>query len=144
MYNSNINLELNETLMASETGELFNDLPDGRTRIESVQPVKGPTRVLMPNRLQIELRPSELESLPPEGHRARIVWGYVERQETMTRAATAREARIEHALARRPERAAIKKRQGKRPEDARASMTDADATVMKMGDGGLRPAYNVQ
>ena len=44
VYNSNINLELNETLMASETGELFNDLPDGGTRIESVQPVKGPAR----------------------------------------------------------------------------------------------------
>ena len=139
MYNSNINLELNETLMASETGELFNDLPDGGTRIESVQPVKGPARVLMPNRLQIELRPSELESLPPEGHRARIVWGYVERQETMTR-----EVRIAHALARLPERVAIKKRQGKRPEEARTSMTDADATVMEVGDGGLRPAYNVQ
>ncbi len=27
---------------------------------------------------------------------------------------------------------------------ARASMTDADATVMKMGDGGFRPAYNPQ
>ena len=26
----------------------------------------------------------------------------------------------------------------------RASTTDADARVMKMGDGGYRPAYNVQ
>ena len=26
----------------------------------------------------------------------------------------------------------------------RASMTDPDATIMKMGDGGFRPAYNVQ
>jgi transposase len=29
-------------------------------------------------------------------------------------------------------------------EDARASTTDAEARVMKMGDGGFRPAYNVQ
>ena len=36
--------------------------------------------VLLPNRKQRELRPSDLESLLPEGHRARLVWGYVERQ----------------------------------------------------------------
>jgi transposase len=60
------------------------------------------------------------------------------------RAAREREARIEKALARLPELAQIKARQGKASEDARASMTDADATVMKMGDGGFRPAYNVQ
>lgn len=29
-------------------------------------------------------------------------------------------------------------------ENARASTTDADARLMKMGDGGFRPAYNVQ
>ena len=55
-----------------------------------------------------------------------------------------REARLEKALARLPELEAIKKRQGKKPEEARASMTDAEATVMKMGDGGFRPAYNPQ
>ena len=27
---------------------------------------------------------------------------------------------------------------------ARASTTDLDARIMKMADGGLRPAYNVQ
>ena len=31
-------------------------------------------RVIMPNRTQIELRPMDLESLLPEGHRARLVW----------------------------------------------------------------------
>lgn len=60
------------------------------------------------------------------------------------RAALAREARIEAALARLPELADIKKRQGKKPEDARASTTDSQATVMKMGDGGFRPAYNIE
>ena len=60
------------------------------------------------------------------------------------RAALAREARIEAALARLPELADIKKRQGKKPEQARASTTDAEATVMKMGDGGFRPAYNIE
>lgn len=38
-------------------------------------------RVIMPNRAQIELRPTDLESLLPEGHRARLVWAWVERQD---------------------------------------------------------------
>ena len=38
----------------------------------------------------------------------------------------------------------LKAKQGKKPEEARASTTDAEATVMKMGDGGFRPAYNAQ
>ena len=46
------------------------------------------------------------------------------------------------ALARLPELEAIKRRQGKAADQARASTTDAQATVMKMGDGGFRPAYN--
>ena len=41
----------------------------------------GAPRLLAPNRLQIELRASDLESLLPEDHRARLVWGYVERQD---------------------------------------------------------------
>jgi transposase len=60
------------------------------------------------------------------------------------RAAKSREARVEAALACIPELAEIKKRQGKKPEEARASTTDPEATVMKMGDGGYRPAYNVE
>jgi len=35
-------------------------------------------RVLRPNRAQLELRPSDLESLLPEDHRARAVWEFVE------------------------------------------------------------------
>ena len=38
---------------------------------------------------------------------------------------------------------AIKQRHGGKSE-ARASTTDAEATVMKMADGGFRPAYNTQ
>ena len=60
------------------------------------------------------------------------------------RAARERQKRIDQALARLPELAQIKQRQGKKGEEARASITDADATVMKMGDGGFRPAYNAQ
>lgn len=60
------------------------------------------------------------------------------------RAAKSHEARIVAALACIPELAEIKKRQGKKPEEARASTTDPDATVMKMADGGYRPAYNFE
>jgi transposase len=58
------------------------------------------------------------------------------------RAARERAARLEAALARIPEMEA-KKKAGER-DKARCSTTDAEATVMKMPDGGYRPAYNVQ
>ena len=37
-----------------------------------------------------------------------------------------------------------KRRNGKKPKEPRASTTDPEARVMKMADGGFRPAYNVQ
>ena len=58
------------------------------------------------------------------------------------RAARERAERVRAALERLPELEARKKAGGR--EQARCSTTDADATVMKMGDGGFRPAYNVQ
>lgn len=55
------------------------------------------------------------------------------------RAAKERQDRIERALKRLPQ---AQKLQGR--EKARVSTTDPDARVMKMPDGGFRPAYNVQ
>jgi transposase len=58
------------------------------------------------------------------------------------RAARERQERLEEALKRLPELEAKKK-----PDErhkARASTTDAEASVMKMADGGYRPAVNVQ
>ncbi len=60
------------------------------------------------------------------------------------RAARERDARIRAALEQLPQVQAAKRRKGGQPDDARVSTTDADARVMKMGDGGFRPAYNVQ
>lgn len=40
--------------------------------------------------------------------------------------------------------AAVKELQAEGKEQPRASTTDAEARVMKMADGGFRPAYNVQ
>lgn len=39
--------------------------------------MSGTPRVLRPNRAQLELRPTDLESLLPEDHRARAVWDFV-------------------------------------------------------------------
>ncbi|HET6317436.1 MAG TPA: IS1182 family transposase, partial [Chloroflexota bacterium] len=65
-------------------------------------------------------------------------------QAAQERAAVQREQRIQAALARLPELEEAKRRNGGKREDARASATDAQASVMKMADGGYRPAYNVQ
>ena len=65
-------------------------------------------------------------------------------QAAQLRAAREREERIRAALEQLPEVAAAKKRNGAKAEDARASTTDPDARGMKMGDGGFRPAVNVQ
>jgi transposase len=72
--------------------------------------------------------------------------GAASRREQAAResAAHRREKRIEAALARLPELEEAKRRSGGKREDARASTTDAQASVMKMADGGYRPAYNVQ
>ncbi|MDZ7939131.1 MAG: IS1182 family transposase [Rhodoferax sp.] len=64
-------------------------------------------------------------------------------QAAQLRAAQEREERIQEALKQLPEVAATKKRNASKAQ-ARASTTDADARVMKMGDGGFRPAFNVQ
>jgi transposase len=58
------------------------------------------------------------------------------------RAARERAERIKAALERLPELEAKKGPQEK--DKARCSTTDAEATVMKMADGGFRPAYNFQ
>ena len=79
---------------------------------------------------------SQVQADPGEGSRRA--------QAARLRAANEREQRIEQAIARLPEMAAAKRRNGDKPEDARTSTTDADASNMKMGDGGFRPAYNVQ
>lgn len=58
------------------------------------------------------------------------------------RVAQERLQRVEKALSELP-----KVRDGKKPKDqpkSRASTTDPEARVMKMGDGGYRPAYNAQ
>ena len=58
-------------------------------------------------------------------------------------------ARVEEALAELPAVAAAKERLAKKHKAGpapvpRTSTTDPEARIMKMSDGGFRPAYNVQ
>jgi transposase len=77
---------------------------------------------------------AELES-DPAASRTR-------QQAARKRAAEERAERIRAALEQLPKIAESKKPKDR--EKARASTTDAEARVMKMGDGGFRPAFNVQ
>jgi transposase len=83
---------------------------------------------------QVQRLRAELETDPAEANRRQ--------RQAQERAAREREERIRQALARMPELEAKKKADDK--AKARASTTDPEATVMKMADGGFRPAYNVQ
>ncbi len=73
-------------------------------------------------------------------------------QAARERAARERVERVEEALRQLPALQAVKERQQRhagqkraaKVTEARVSTTDPDARVMKMADGGFRPAYNVQ
>ena len=84
-------------------------------------------------RTQVEALKGQVEEDPSAVSRRR--------RAARERAARERQERLERALARVPE---IKAKQGKPREEARLSSTAPQATVMKMGDGGFRPAYNAQ
>jgi transposase len=69
------------------------------------------------------------------------------REAARLRAAEDRQRRVEAALAKMPEAEATKRRQNDRKDRKKAprvSTTDPEARVMKMADGGFRPAYNLQ
>lgn len=83
---------------------------------------------------QVQRLREELEDDPGAGPRRQ--------QQAQERAARERDERLRQALARLPELEARKKADDK--GQARCSSTDPEATVMKMGDGGFRPAYNFQ
>jgi hypothetical protein len=90
---------------------------------------------------QVEALKNELESDPSAASRRE--------QSARKRAAEERRDRVKAALERIPAAEAKKKKDEK--HKARVSTTDPEATVMKMGDGGLlphrqkgRPAFNVQ
>ena len=96
-------------------------------------------------------RPTLEEALTQAQHQVEALRQEVEEDPAATdrrqkaareRAARERVEGIQRALARLPELEARKKPQEK--DQARCSTTDAEATVMKMADGGFRPAYNFE
>jgi transposase len=66
----------------------------------------------------------------------------IRRKAAQERAARERVERVERAVAELPKAREAKKEKDK--GEARVSTTDPEARVMKMGDGGFRPAYNTQ
>jgi transposase len=69
------------------------------------------------------------------------------REAAAIRGAEDRLRRVEAALAAMPDMEATKQRQNdvkERSKEPRVSTTDPEARVMKMADGGFRPAYNLQ
>src|SRR5918998_755438 len=91
-------------------------------------------RCLQDAQTQVQRLRDEIATDPGEASRRQ--------QKARERAAREREERIRKALERMPEMEAKKKADAK--EKARVSTTDAEATVMKMAEGGFRPAHNVQ
>jgi transposase len=67
----------------TSSAQLFEGLPvpEGGGQSAAKPAIDSPVRVLMPRRDQIELRPMDLEAVLPEGHRARLVWAWVQRQD---------------------------------------------------------------
>src|SRR5713226_7846145 len=83
---------------------------------------------------QVEALKQELETDSTAGTRRQ--------QAARQRAAEDRTERLRQALEQLPQVEASKP--AKEKENARVSTTDPQARVMKMGDGGYRPAFNVQ
>jgi transposase len=96
---------------------------------------------------QVETLEAAAQDVPAGGNRRAAA--------ARARSARSRRQRLQAAVAALPEAErrqrcngrAKKKRKGKKggpPPQPRTSMTDAEATVMKMADGGFRPAFNIQ
>lgn len=85
---------------------------------------------------QVTILKKEVDEDPASGNRRR--------EAAQRRAAEDRARRIKQALEELPEIEERKKsNNGKRKTEARSSITDPNVRVMKMADGGFRPAFNV-
>lgn len=83
---------------------------------------------------QVQRLRQELEEHPEATSRRQVA--------ARQRATEDRRRRVQEALKQMPE--VVAKKSAAEKEKARVSTTDAEARVMKMGDGGFRPAYNGQ
>jgi transposase len=99
-------------------------------------------------RKRLEELATEVEAHVAELKKATHDPGHLTRREAARlRAASDREVRVKQALAAMADAEETKARQTRkkdRNKEPRVSTTDPEARVMKMGDGGFRPAYNLQ
>jgi len=119
---------------------------------ESQTPQSEPIQTSQPTREQEVAAPIEQEepkaTVEKEEKQKKEAAGKREENGTLGemaaqwRHAKERTQRVKEALERMPEKKA-RKAKGKE-EEARGSTTDPEARVMKMADGGYRPAYNLQ
>jgi transposase len=126
-------------LMAQELVKLNRVSQDGtrvraRAGAASFRRRRSLERCLHEAAEQVELLRQELEENPQATSRRQAA--------ARQRAAEERRRRVEAALAQMPQAEA--KKPAAEKDKARVSTTDAEARVMKMGDGGFRPAYNAQ
>jgi transposase len=126
-------------LMKGELIDLHRVAQDG-TRIRASAGAASFRRQATLASLLDEAR-AHLEAVTREGNDAAMT---ARRAAAQQRGARDRLARLEAALEELPEIIATKKQSGAKDKEPRASTTDADARVMKMPDGGFRPAFNVQ
>jgi transposase len=86
---------------------------------------------------------AEIEADPGSGDKARRAAQIRAAREREARIAAAQE-RMQELEAERARREKTNKQDVSKQKEPRASTTDAEARVMKMADGGFRPAYNMQ
>jgi len=92
---------------------------------------------------RVERLRAEVETDPTAGDRRRRAAQERGARERAERIAAAQE-RMKELKAERERREKTNKKEVAKQKEPRASTTDADARVMKMADGGWRPAYNMQ
>jgi len=92
---------------------------------------------------QTRVKRAEVETDPAAGDRVRRAARERGARERAARIAAAQE-RMKELEAERERREKTNKKEVAKQKPPRASTTDADARVMKMADGGWRPAYNMQ
>jgi transposase len=126
-------------LMKQELVDLHRVAQDG-SRVRASAGASSFRREQTLSELMQEAR-AHLEAITREANDPAVT---ARRAAARKRAAQDRLQRLEAALAQVPEVTETKKRSGAKDATVRVSTTDPDARVMKMGDGGFRPAFNVQ
>jgi transposase len=99
--------------------------------------------LLIAAQTRVEQLRAEVESDPAAGHRRQHAAKERGARERKAQVVAAQQ-RMKVLEAERERREKTNKKEVAKQKEPRASTTDADARVMKMADGGWRPAYNMQ